>query len=580
MLEINLPHADPTVADSSELAQLKQKIATLEQENQQLKAQQAERELQHLYSLFEQVPAIVSIQRGPHHIYGLLNSMARQLLGGRDVKGLTMREALPEVESQGFLALLDRVYQTGEPYVGTEILLKLNQSDGTERKGYFNVTYQPWFEATTESSDDDDGNSSSSSRKTIAGVMSFGVEVTDQVKAHAIIRESAARFRQLADNIPAVVWQAETNGDIKFFNRYWLNYTGLTFEDTQNWGWEQVIHPEDIVENVRVWRQSIETGQPFEFEHRFRRYDGVYRWHLGRAEAMRDATGHIEMWIGTNVDIDEQKKAMEQKDQFLAVASHDLRTPLSSIKGYAQILARNLAKEQPGQPETDAAQLSSATKSLNMVRTIIQQSERMNELINRLLDFSRIQGGQLSLQYSENSNLVELLQQVVTQLIVTTENHVLQIDTATPSAVRVSYDAARVEQVLNNLISNAIKYSPDGTTVTVGVEIATAAVSDSQQADETEARDEVVVWVRDEGYGISPEAQAHIFERFYRVQNEQTASKSGLGLGLFISCEIVRQHGGRMWVESEEGRVGSTFYFTLPATFTSRGAKGTAKTKA
>jgi len=580
MLEINLPHADPTVADSSELAQLKQKIATLEQENQQLKAQQAERELQHLYSLFEQVPAIVSIQRGPHHIYGLLNSMARQLLGGRDVKGLTMREALPEVESQGFLALLDRVYQTGEPYVGTEILLKLNQSDGTERKGYFNVTYQPWFEATTESSDDDDGNSSSSSRKTIAGVMSFGVEVTDQVKAHAIIRESAARFRQLADNIPAVVWQAETNGDIKFFNRYWLNYTGLTFEDTQNWGWEQVIHPEDIVENVRVWRQSIETGQPFEFEHRFRRYDGVYRWHLGRAEAMRDATGHIEMWIGTNVDIDEQKKAMEQKDQFLAVASHDLRTPLSSIKGYAQILARNLAKEQPGQPETDAAQLSSATKSLNMVRTIIQQSERMNELINRLLDFSRIQGGQLSLQYSENSNLVELLQQVVTQLIVTTENHVLQIDTATPSAVRVSYDAARVEQVLNNLISNAIKYSPDGTTVTVGVEIATAAVSDSQQADETEARDEVVVWVRDEGYGISPEAQAHIFERFYRVQNEQTASKSGLGLGLFISCEIVRQHGGRMWVESEEGRVGSTFYFTLPATSISRGAKGTAKTKA
>ena len=376
MLEINLPYADPTVADTLELAQLKQRIAALEQENQQLKTQQAERELQHLYSLFEQVPALVAIQRGPHHVYELLNPMARQLLGGRDVVGLTLREALPEVESQGFLALLDQVYQTGEPYVGTEVLLKLNQPDGTVREGHFNVTYQPWFEATSESSDDG-GNSSNSSR--IAGVMSFGVEVTDQVKAHAIIRESAARFRQLADNIPAVVWQAETNGDIKFFNRYWLNYTGLTFEDTQNWGWEQVIHPEDIVENVRVWRQSIETGQPFEFEHRFRRYDGVYRWHLGRAEAMRDATGHIEMWIGTNVDIDEQKKAMEQKDQFLAVASHDLRTPLSSIKGYAQILARNLAKEQPGQPETDVAQLSVSARSLNMVRTIIQQSERMND---------------------------------------------------------------------------------------------------------------------------------------------------------------------------------------------------------
>ena len=185
------------------------------------------------------------------------------------------------------------------------------------------------------------------------------------------------------------------------------------------------------------------------------------------------------------------------------------------------------------------------------------------------------------MQYSENSNLVGLLQQVVTQLIVTTENHVLHIDSATPSEVRVSYDEARVEQVLNNLISNAIKYSPDGTTVTVGVEVAgPAAVSNFQQADETEARDEVVVWVRDEGYGISPEAQAHIFERFYRVQNEQTASKSGLGLGLFISCEIVRQHGGRMWVESEEGGVGSTFYFALPATSISRSEKATANVKA
>ena len=245
------------------------------------------------------------------------------------------------------------------------------------------------------------------------------------------------------------------------------------------------------------------------------------------------------------------------KDEFLAVASHDLRTPVTSIKGYIQLLQRNLSRYQQAQlvhqdgiGETKSSEVAFLDNSLQLIAKVLNQVNRLNELINRLLDFSRITEGQLRLQYNQEVDLIKLVMEVVAALSLTSEKHYVLMQPVHSDSILVSCDVTRIEQVLNNLVSNAIKYSPDDTTITIGLELASQG-------------QEVLIWIKDEGYGISQEQQSHLFERFYQVRNEQNATKGGLGLGLYISAEIVKQHGGRIWVESKEGQ-GSTFYIALP----------------
>ncbi len=126
-----------------------------------------------------------------------------------------------------------------------------------------------------------------------------------------VSRQSAERFKFLAESMPQKIFTATAGGDVAYFNRRWMEYTGLTFEQIKEWGWTQFIHPDDVEENVRVWKRSIETGEPFQFEHRFRRADGAYRWHLSRAHLMLDADDNSAMWLGSNTDIDDVKQAEE-----------------------------------------------------------------------------------------------------------------------------------------------------------------------------------------------------------------------------------------------------------------------------
>lgn len=245
-----------------------------------------------------------------------------------------------------------------------------------------------------------------------------------------------------------------------------------------------------------------------------------------------------------------QQELDQLKDYFLSVVSHDLRTPLTSIRGYTQILRETMLPKNENGSSSVATRATDPAKSLRITDAMLRQTYRMNDLITRLLEFSRLQIGQLDLRCTPNQNLLELVQQVVEDQRVTTTQHRLVLQLPDPPApILVTYDAPRLEQVLNNLISNAIKYSPPETTITVGLDSSKSA--------------EVVVWVKDEGYGISLEDQPQLFERFYRGQAAQAQNARGLGLGLYISREIITQHGGRLWLESEPGK-GSTFYFSLP----------------
>ncbi|MCA1556090.1 MAG: PAS domain S-box protein [Acidobacteria bacterium] len=161
-------------------------------------------------------------------------------------------------------------------------------------------------------------------RGEIIGAITTFDDITELKRAEEALRESADRFRFLAESMPQKIFTARPNGEVDYFNRQWMEFTGLSFEQIRDWGWTQFIHPDDVEENVRRWQHSIDTGETFQFEHRFRRADGVYRWHLSRAHAMRDAEGRVLMWIGSNTDIDDVKRAQEERSQLLERESRAL----------------------------------------------------------------------------------------------------------------------------------------------------------------------------------------------------------------------------------------------------------------
>ncbi|HEX2916038.1 MAG TPA: MASE4 domain-containing protein [Chloroflexia bacterium] len=238
------------------------------------------------------------------------------------------------------------------------------------------------------------------------------------------------------------------------------------------------------------------------------------------------------------------------KDEFISVASHELRTPLTAIKGYTQMLEHNLQSQlKEPLPSSTVEQHQKLEKQIASSRQVLRQVNRMQALVERLLDFSRIQNSKLALELRPNVRLGELVERVVERQHFNAGRHRL-LFCNNDSPLLISCDELRLEQVFDNLINNAFKYSPPGTTVTVSL----CCDRPHRQA---------VVTIKDEGQGISAEDQAHLFEQFFRVQNAENREVEGLGLGLYISYSLVQQHGGRLWVERSPGR-GSIFYVALP----------------
>lgn len=294
--------------------------------------------------------------------------------------------------------------------------------------------------------------------------------------------------------------------------------------------------------------------------------------------------------------IEAQYELDQLKNRFVSIASHELRTPLTSLKGYAQLLKRNLLKPQstPSSSlpsllahaaEVDANQLQEQLLPLalepaqiemerngRLIDTLLKQVKRMETLVGEMLDISRIVSNQLELQFQPISNLTALVEQVVAEQQTIANHHKLVFvkDSQTVSIIG-SVDEARIEQVLNNLINNAVKYSPKGTTITVSIEeqVNNTIAPGLQPQDNPKinkanhGKPSVLIRVQDEGYGISEQEQSRIFEHFYRVRRTENSQIEGLGLGLYISHQIVTRHGGQIWVESQPGQ-GSIFYVLLP----------------
>ena len=244
----------------------------------------------------------------------------------------------------------------------------------------------------------------------VTGAITSFIDITERKQAEDKTRQAEERLRFVMDSMPQKIFTAKPNGDVDYFNPIWTEFTGLPFEQIRDWGWTQFIHPEDVDENVRVWQHSIDTGEPFQFEHRFRRADGEYRWHLSRALPMRNAEGRIVMWIGSSTEVHEQQQTankLEQlaaelseadrcKNEFLAMLAHELRNPLAPIRNALQIMRLEQNGEGRGpRPETPEVIFSPLTTPFEMIERQIGQMVR---LVDDLLDVSRISRGKVELR--------------------------------------------------------------------------------------------------------------------------------------------------------------------------------------
>jgi PAS domain S-box-containing protein len=149
----------------------------------------------------------------------------------------------------------------------------------------------------------------------ITAILAVAIDVTDQVKSRMKVEKSNQELKFVTDFMPQMVWATQPDGYHDFYNKRWYDYTGLTYEQSKDTGWNTALHPDDQERAWQVWRHSLETGDPYEIEYRFRRFDGTYRWFLGRALPLRDERGTILKWYGTCTDIDDQKKTAEKLEQ-------------------------------------------------------------------------------------------------------------------------------------------------------------------------------------------------------------------------------------------------------------------------
>jgi signal transduction histidine kinase/CheY-like chemotaxis protein len=394
------------VSASLELARVRQEAESALRDSMERETSaraEAEAAHQHLHDLFMQAPAVICMLRGPDHVFELANPVYLKMVGNRDILGKPVREALPELIEQGFCDLLDNVYRTGQPLLGTEVPVQLDRfGDGNLIEVFFNFVYQAYRNPSGQ----------------ISGIFVHAVDVTNQVRA----------------------------------------------------------------------RQEIEA-------------------------------------------------AVRARDEFVSVAAHELKTPVTGIKGNAQLLALTLNRGKLTEERLH-----------RYITSIVTASTRLANLTNDLLDVSRIQTGRLELDLA-TVDLAALIRDIVSRYRDNLEGaHTIRLELPS-DACHVSADAARIEQVLFNLLDNAIKYSPNKSRIVVSLD---------------PSGHDLILRVRDDGIGISPEYLDAIFEPFGRAVNASRRQLPGMGLGLYICRTIVERHAGMMWAESLGENHGTTMVVSLP----------------
>lgn len=365
-------------------------------------------------------------------------------------------------------------------------------------------------------------------------IIGIGAVMRDQrpeLAAKQALAESEELLRRITTAAPTGLWMSDRDANITYVNQTWIDWIGMSFESQLQKGWKNAIHDDDQEKVLSDFLRATSAQEVYEAEFRIIHVDGTIHWCVATGKPQY-ANGIFIGYIGACVDITEQKHLQQQKDDFIGIASHELKTPVTSIKAYAQVLERMLLKKGD-------------EKEASMINKMDSQINRLTSLIGDLLDVTKINSGKL--QFNDRAfDFNELVKEVVEELQRTTDQHML-VEKLQETGT-VFGDKERIGQVITNLITNAIKYSPNATQINVR-----SLITDK----------EITLCIEDFGIGIEEDKLNKVFEQFYRVSGNMQHTFPGLGLGLYISAEIIKREHGRIWVNSVLGK-GSTFCFALP----------------
>jgi PAS domain S-box-containing protein len=465
-------------------------------------------------TMVEQAPIGIGLLTGRDMIFESINKPLLQLIGRQqDIIGKPLLSVIPELEAQrNIMGILENVFDSGQPYAGAEVPVILLNGEHPEKR-YFNLSYTPLFEG-----------------KLVKGILNVTIDVTAQVTARQKIQDAEERARLAIDSAKLGTYEIDLQTNAIVTSDRFKQIWGVE-EDMPRSAYANLIHPDDMATRESAQKESIQTGQLL-YEARLMWKDGSIRWVKVNGKVLYDVEGKAHTLLGVIQDITEQKNTQQQKDNFIAMASHELKTPVTSIKAYAQGIEHLLIKK--GHPY-----------EAEMIGKLDKQVNRLTNLITDLLNITKINAGRLE-YHKSIFDFNQLVNEMTEELQRTTSQHQIHISLGTP--VMLNADRERLSQVITNFISNAIKYSPGTNTIYV-----------STQADEKEA----TFCVEDFGIGIDEDTRQKVFEQFYRGNSDVHRTFQGMGLGLFISSEIIKQEGGKTWVDSSVGK-GSKFYFSLP----------------
>ena len=503
--------------------------------------QTVESERQKFETLFNSTPAAMAILKGPSFIFEKINEEYSKMIDHRSVIGLPILEALPELHTRPeFFTKMKDVFETGESYSVKEArtIFSAFANKGKDHSQYADITYKRMS--------DGSGNP--------YGIFVFATDVTEKVQARKHIQESETEFRALAEVMPQIIFTANPQGDIIYFNERWEDYTGASAQEGLGKRWYLFHHPDDIKQIALSWKESITNGTPYQIEFRLRGNEGQYRWFLARALPMRDENGNIKKWIGTNTDIHEQKvlsqkleavldevksskqlaeSANHAKSAFLANMSHEIRTPLGSIMGFVNLM-RN--------PDLSQSELN---KYISIAE---KNSEQLLRIIDDILDLSKVEAGKLVIEKID-MNLPELLADVASLMEFRAQENGIRFEIKAMNELPeiIKSDPTRIKQILMNAVGNAIKFTMKGT-VELQVGFSNSRLKFS---------------IIDSGVGISEQQATQLFQPFTQADVSTTRKYGGTGLGLILTKRLCESMNGEFYLQRSQLGVGSTFVATM-----------------
>ncbi|WP_375495355.1 response regulator, partial [uncultured Nostoc sp.] len=459
--------------------------------------------------------------------YSFVNDQVAAVVGiqKEDLLGRIFWEVFPDVVNSEFYTQIHRA----------------NAQQTVVQFEYFYPTWQRWFENRVY--------------PFAEGVSIFTTEISDRKQAEKALRESEEKFRNMADNAPFMVWVTDSDSRCTYLSQSWYDFTDQNEEISLGFGWLNAVHPDDYNDARNVFLEATSSYSAFRMEYRLRRKDGEYRSCIDAANPWFGVDGEFKGYIGSVIDITERKVAeaerdrlleLEQaarteaeranriKDEFLAVLSHELRSPLNPILGWARLLQTR---------EFDA------TARKKAIATIERNAKLQAQLIEDLLDVSRILQGKLNLKMFP-VNLVLVIEGGLETVRLAAEAKNIQIQTMLDTSFgQVLGDSSRLQQVIWNLLSNAVKFTPEGGKIDIQLERV-----------DTQAQ----ITVSDTGKGISPDFLPYVFEYFRQADGTTTRKFGGLGLGLAIVRHLIELHGGTISAESLGEGQGAIFRVRLP----------------